>query len=71
MDDKFRAIICLKNRYGESDVADCCYFDGKIGIFKELPKPEEINDYDNIFNNIQDETNEIEIKETTNLNFII
>ena len=46
---KCRSIICLKNRYGESDAADVLYFDGLIGYYKELPKPTEIYDYDNIF----------------------
>lgn len=41
----FRSITCLKNRYGESDIEIGCAFYGKIGYFKELPKPEEIYDY--------------------------
>lgn len=74
LDDKFRSILCLKNRYGESDVADCCYFDGKVGIFRELPKPEEINDYDNLFKEdleIKQDIEEIEDKQTKDLKFIL
>ena len=52
-----RSWICLKNRYGESNAADICYFDGATGIFRELPPPEEINDYDNIFSDNQTSDN--------------
>jgi len=41
----FRAVICLKSRYGEADAVDCCYFNGKINLWQELPKPNEILDY--------------------------
>lgn len=42
----FRSITCLKNRYGESDIEIGCAFYGKTGYFAELPRPEEIYDYD-------------------------
>lgn len=42
----FRSITCLKNRYGESDVEIGCAFYGKIGYFAELPKPNDIYDYE-------------------------
>ena len=45
MRNYFRAILCLKSRYGESDAVDCCYFNGKINLWEELPKPNEIYDY--------------------------
>lgn len=35
----------LKNRYGRADVNKGVVFYGEIGMFKELPKPEEISDY--------------------------
>lgn len=41
----FRVITCLKNRYGESDVEIPCAFYGKMGIFAEIPLPNEIYDY--------------------------
>lgn len=44
--DTFRAVLCLKNRYGESEAVVGCSFFGKTGIWKELPPPEEINDYE-------------------------
>jgi hypothetical protein len=34
--DKFRSIVVIKSRYGESNIEDCCYFDGKCNIWKEL-----------------------------------
>lgn len=42
----FRSITCLKNRYGESDIEIGCAFYGKVGYFAELPKPDEIYDYE-------------------------
>jgi hypothetical protein len=57
MEGKCRSIICLKNRYGESDAADVLYFDGLIGYYKELPKPTEIYDYNNIFKDEKKESN--------------
>jgi hypothetical protein len=44
--DRFRLIQILKNRYGRSDVSKGVIFHGEIGMFKELPRPEEISDYD-------------------------
>ena len=64
---KCRSIICLKNRYGESDAADCLYFDGLVGTYKELPKPEDIYDYDNIFKDDKSETEDTKNTLTFNL----
>lgn len=36
----------LKNRYGEADVEVGCAFYGRCGLWKELPKSDEIYDYD-------------------------
>lgn len=44
--DKFRAVTVLKNRYGEADVEIGMNFFGKCGIWKELPRPDEIYDYE-------------------------
>ena len=41
----FRSILCLKSRYGDSGVADCCHYDGDTDTWTELPKANEINDY--------------------------
>ena len=48
MEDTLRSIICLKNRFGQSDLAIPVSFYGKSGIWRELPKPEEINDYERL-----------------------
>ena len=67
LNGKFKAIICLKNRYGASNKADYCYFDGKISYWKELPPANEIIDYTNIFNTI-DKVKTID-KANSNFNF--
>lgn len=41
-----KSLFILKNRYGESDLEVPLNFFGKIGLFKELPKPEDITDYE-------------------------
>lgn len=43
--DCFRSLLVLKNRYGEADKMVPLNFFGSIGYYKELPKPEEIVDY--------------------------
>ena len=42
----FRSIMCLKNRYGDCDVEVAVNFFGAINTFHELPKYDEIYDYD-------------------------
>lgn len=59
LENNCRSVICLKNRYGESDAADVLYFNGKIGYYRELPEPEEIYDYDNIFRQPDNRTNNL------------
>ena len=71
MEGKCRSIICLKNRYGESDAADCLYFDGLTGTFKELPPPSEIIDYTNIFSTRKEQEEEKVDNNTNNLNFVL
>lgn len=46
LEGNFRVLSVLKNRYGEADVEVGCAFYGKTGLFKELPKPDEIYDYE-------------------------
>lgn len=46
MDNYFRSIMCLKNRYGESEIEIASQFEGKCNIWLELPKPDEIYDYE-------------------------
>lgn len=43
--NRARIIQICKNRYGRSEVNIGSTFFGEIGMFKELPKPEEIGDY--------------------------
>lgn len=43
---RFRLAQILKNRYGQADVNKGIVFYGEIGMFAELPKPEQIADYE-------------------------
>lgn len=42
---RFRLLQVVKNRYGEADFSKGATFHGEIGMFRELPRPEEISDY--------------------------
>lgn len=46
----FRSIMVLKNRYGDCDVEVGVNFFGWINMFHELPKPDEIYDYERYTN---------------------
>lgn len=46
LEDRIRSIIILKNRFGVCDLAIPVAFYGECNVFQELPKPEEINDYE-------------------------
>lgn len=48
LDGNFRSIVCIKSRYGESNVEDACIYYGDINIWVELPKPNEIYDYEKL-----------------------
>ena len=85
--DRFRALTVLKNRYGESDVEIGVNFFGKCGLWKELPKPDEIYDYEQYtspnyiletqeFNNLSDNGNTLDDNKLTdsisnNFNFVL
>ena len=43
---RFRLIQILKNRYGDSDFNIGSAFYGEVGMFRDLPKPNEISDYE-------------------------
>lgn len=43
---RFRLCQVLKNRYGVADVNLGMTFHGELGMFRELPKPDEIGDYE-------------------------
>ena len=47
LENNFRSLMILKNRYGDCDVEIGMNFFGGINTFAELPKPDEIYDYDN------------------------
>jgi len=48
LDDSFRSIVCIKSRYGESNVEDACIYYGDINVWIELPKADEIYDYEKL-----------------------
>ena len=43
---RFRLIQVMKNRYGIADISKGITFYGEIGMFREMPRPEEITDYE-------------------------
>lgn len=76
----FRSLMVLKNRFGDCDVEVGMSFFGGINTFHELPKPDEIYDYDRYINPnyILDNTNiELDTKEeqdsekSNNFNFVL
>lgn len=67
--DNFRSILCLKSRYGEARAADCCYFNGKVNKWEELPNANKIYDYSVYTNKIT--KNETDIEKKKNLKFTI
>jgi hypothetical protein len=46
LESRFRSIMCLKNRFGDCDIEVGVNFFGEINMFAELPRPEDIFDYD-------------------------
>lgn len=76
LESRFRVITCLKNRYGESDIEVPCVFYGKVGIFKELPKADQIYDYAKyetprwIIEDVEHEDNNEELTEN-NFNIVL
>lgn len=66
----FVSIVLLKSRFGISDIIDALGFYGNIGIVKELPRPDEINDYSK-YKNPDWTLIEEDIKETQNMRFTL
>ena len=65
---KFRSIILLKNRYGDGDISIGCNFFGKCNLWKELPKADQIQDYEkftdiNTYKQTKDEEEIEDVKE--------
>lgn len=65
---KARIIQIVKNRYGRSEVNIGNVFHGEIGMFSELPKPEEIGDYEPYLNLMYNKVKEIDTEEMENKN---
>lgn len=64
---KARVLQVVKNRFGRSDVNQVVVFHGEIGMFKELPRADEITDYSKYTELIKEETI---IEEDKNTNVI-
>ena len=63
---RFRLLQILKNRYGDSDVNLGLSFHGEVGLFRELPKPDEISDYEPYINLLTQDKKEEEDEEINN-----
>lgn len=64
--DKFRSITILKSRWGESDYKIAMNFFGSSNVWRELPKADEIYDYERYTSLTQKKTEE---KSKCNINF--
>ena len=61
--NRFILLEVIKNRYGRSGVNIGTVFHGEIGLYTELPKPEEIGDYSDYLN-LQEDEKETETKDS-------
>lgn len=66
--NSFRSVMILKNRFGDCDVEIGMNFFGGINTFAELPKPDEIYDYEKFTDPTYLLQNNTEIDEQTNNN---
>ena len=48
--DRFRLIQILKHRFGQADKSMGCNFFGEISLWKDLPLPQDITDYEQYLN---------------------
>lgn len=74
LENNFRSLMILKNRYGDCDVEIGMNFFGGINTFAELPKPDEIYDYETYTDPtylLQDNTNEKLDEPENNFNFVL
>ena len=74
--DLFRVITVLKSRYGTSDVEIGTNFLGMVNIWKELPLPNEIYDYDKYLTpdyllNKDNENENVDDLNETNFNIVL
>lgn len=66
---RFRLFQLLKNRYGQSDINIGMGFYGEVGMFTELPLPQEISNYEKYTNlKYKDEIEEVITKKDENGN---
>ena len=69
LEDKYRSIFVLKSRYGESNVEDSIYYDGKCNKWVELPASNTIYDYEK-FNNprwyLENAEDNVSVEDKTN-----
>lgn len=78
LENNFRSLMILKNRFGDCDVEIGMNFFGGINMFAELPKPDHIYDYETykspewLLNNNQEDNIETEDDSSTQkCNFIL
>ena len=78
LENSFRSLMILKNRFGDCDVEIGMNFFGQINFFRELPKPDEIYDYETyktpnwILGKEVEQIKKEDVKEESdNFNFII
>ena len=71
LQSSFRSVMVLKNRYGDCDVEIGCNFFGGINLFHELPKPDEIYDYQRYTNAnyLLEGTDEVKEEDNSTSNF--
>lgn len=73
--NSFRSLIILKNRFGDCDVEVGMNFFGGINTFHELPKPDEIYDYERytspnyILNNLDNTDEKSDTEDNSNNDF--
>lgn len=75
MADNYRSVFVLKTRYGTADIEDAIYYDGKCNVWKELPRTDEIYDFEMFknpdwYNQSKDSPIKAD-KEVSNLNFTL
>ena len=44
--DRYVSLKVLKNRFGSANIRDALAFYGEVNLYKELPSPDEIFDYE-------------------------
>lgn len=65
--DSFRALFCLKGRFGDANLAKPLMFFGRSGIFKELPKdPKMVNEKAAFFKSLTHFNKGIDLDDTSN-----